>query len=417
VFPGWSAEGDQASAGFGASVSTAGDVDGDGFSDIVVGAPNYSGAQTSEGRAYLFLGSPAGLNAFPSWTVEAGQDYAYMGYAVSTAGDVNGDGYSDVIVSAYRLDTQLQHAGRVYVYHGSPAGLPTTVNRYFEGQQAGASLGAAVASAGDVNGDGFADILYGETGFSGGQPAEGVARCHHGNGGDGRRLLPRQLRTDGSTPIALGGLSDSPSSCVVTAMGRSPEGRAEVRMEVEVKPAGIPFDGAGTLMTDRLDTGLGGVPFEQLVTDLQPDGAYHWRMRIVSDSPFFPRSPWFSPPGNAATELDLRTPGGAASVEASAESPGSVAARIRLAQARPNPFRTSTTLAFEIGTAGHARVAIFDVAGRRVALLADRSLEAGRHRVTWDGRTASGSEAAQGIYFARVTIDDTIETRTLVLVR
>ena len=96
----WTAESNQASAYFGHSVSTAGDVNGDGYSDVIVGAINYDNGQTDEGRAFVYYGSASGLSASANWTAESDQASAYFGYSVSTAGDVNGDGYSDVIVGA-----------------------------------------------------------------------------------------------------------------------------------------------------------------------------------------------------------------------------------------------------------------------------------------------------------------------------
>ena len=95
--PDWTGEGDQVGAQFGISVSTAGDVNGDGYADVIVGASWADGGHPSEGRAYLFRGSPTGLQPVASWMTESNITGAYYGNAVSTAGDVNGDGYADVI--------------------------------------------------------------------------------------------------------------------------------------------------------------------------------------------------------------------------------------------------------------------------------------------------------------------------------
>src|SRR5437773_4858126 len=97
----WTAESNQASANLGLSGSAAGDVNGDGYSDLVVSARNYDNGETNEGRAFLYLGSPTGLAKSPSWTVESNQANAELGEAVAI-GDLNGDGYDDVIVGAYR---------------------------------------------------------------------------------------------------------------------------------------------------------------------------------------------------------------------------------------------------------------------------------------------------------------------------
>jgi hypothetical protein len=82
---------------FGTSVATAGDVNGDGYTDIVVGAPNNT---SNTGKAYLYLGGASGLSASASWTAVGGAAGDAFGTSVSTAGDVNGDGYSDAVVGA-----------------------------------------------------------------------------------------------------------------------------------------------------------------------------------------------------------------------------------------------------------------------------------------------------------------------------
>ncbi len=122
----WTAESDQAEAQFGVSVGTAGDVNGDGYSDVIVGATYYDNGQTDEGRAFVYHGSSTGLDTSPNWTAESNQVSAYFGNSVGTAGDVNGDGYSDVIIGAYRYDNGQNNEGRAFVYHGSSTGLAAT---------------------------------------------------------------------------------------------------------------------------------------------------------------------------------------------------------------------------------------------------------------------------------------------------
>jgi hypothetical protein len=100
-------EGNQSEATFGASLGTAGDVNGtagdvngDGFSDIIVGAVVYDNGQTDEGRAFVYHGSATGVAMAAAWTAEGDQTNANFGYSVAAAGDLNGDGFSDVIVGA-----------------------------------------------------------------------------------------------------------------------------------------------------------------------------------------------------------------------------------------------------------------------------------------------------------------------------
>jgi len=79
----------------------------------------------------------------------------------------------------------------------------------------------------------------------------------------------------------------------------------------------------------------------------------------------------------------------------------------------PNPFRPCTSVEFSIGRAGPVALSVYDVAGRRVAQLADRRMAAGSHRVVWDGRSEEGVEVAAGVYFLRLRTDEGTRTRTV----
>ncbi len=98
-------------------MGTAGDVNGDGYSDVIVGAHHYDNSQTDEGAAFVWYGSATGLVASGTptnadWTAESDQASARLGLCVGTAGDVNGDGYSDVIVGADRYRYYPNRLGR-----------------------------------------------------------------------------------------------------------------------------------------------------------------------------------------------------------------------------------------------------------------------------------------------------------------
>ena len=156
----------QANAGFALGLSAAGDINGDGFSDFVVGQPNYDDGQTDEGRFEPVYGGACGPSCGPSipsspadlW--ESNQAGASQGWSVAGGGDLNGDGYSDVVVGAPLWDGAAgADSGRVQVYLGSASGLAATPSFTFEGPEPSDQLGWMVANAGDVNGDGLADFL------------------------------------------------------------------------------------------------------------------------------------------------------------------------------------------------------------------------------------------------------------------
>jgi hypothetical protein len=151
----------------------------------------------------------------------------------------------------------------------------------------------------------------------------------------------------------------------------------------------------------------------ELATGLTPETLYHWRLRLLADSPFFPRSPWLTACGNAATETDLRTAPDVISVAGASQ----VTTASRLESCAPNPFTTTTVLSYALAGRGRVRLAVYDVSGREVLVLADDVQEAGRHTRVWDGRGASGRALVAGVYFARLEFEGRVEGRKLILTR
>ena len=189
--PDWTATGDRGWAQFGTSVSSAGDVDNDGYSDIIVGAYRYTGDYWREGAAFVYHGGPEGLAASPAWSARGNQEQAKFGLIVSAAGDVNGDGYGDVAVGAPSYADGHSHEGAAFVYHGGPEGVIASPAWSAEGDQKAAAYGFAISTAGDVNGDGYDDVIVGVPTYNDGQTDEGAAFVYLGNGGDAVSVYPR----------------------------------------------------------------------------------------------------------------------------------------------------------------------------------------------------------------------------------
>lgn len=115
VNPGWSASSGVLDDGFGMSVASAGDVNGDGRFDVLVGAPFTSSPEFEEGEAFLYLGAASNMSTAPAATWSSNKVGAHLGFSVAGVGDVNGDGRSDVLVGAPSFDS----LGKVWSFLGS----------------------------------------------------------------------------------------------------------------------------------------------------------------------------------------------------------------------------------------------------------------------------------------------------------
>jgi hypothetical protein len=148
-------------ARFGMSVSTAGDVNGDGYSDVIVGADAHS---NYTGRAFIFFGGPS-MDNIADVTMSGISIYDSFGFSVSTAGDVNGDGYSDVIIGAYGEFVFNSYTGRAQIFFGG-ASMDNVPDVTMAGETVGGRYGWSVSTAGDVNGDGYSDVIVGAHSYS-----------------------------------------------------------------------------------------------------------------------------------------------------------------------------------------------------------------------------------------------------------
>ena len=144
-------DGDDAGDQFGYSVSGAGDVNGDGTPDLIVGAPGFFFSDTS-GSARVLSGSDGSV----LYTFNGDDAGDQFGQSVSGAGDVNGDGFADLIVGAPHDGNNGYHSGSARVLSGSDGSVLYTFNGY-----RGRLFGGSVSDAGDVNGDGLDDFIVG----------------------------------------------------------------------------------------------------------------------------------------------------------------------------------------------------------------------------------------------------------------
>ncbi len=232
VEPDWLIPCPQAGAWFGASVSAGGDVNHDGYDDLIVGAPGYLNPDSGvpEGAALLFLGgeSPPASVADAAWIVYGEQEDSHFGTVVAGAGDVNGDNYPDILVSTpdYRRLSDEVLVGAAYVFCGNGSDLDTDPCWKVTGSQPGAQFGASASGAGDVNGDGFDEVIVGAPYYTPDPEAgyEGAAFLYFGSE-EGPSTWPRwkaggdRSKTDFGVSVGSSGriLTGEPGGVIIGA--------------------------------------------------------------------------------------------------------------------------------------------------------------------------------------------------------
>lgn len=142
-----------------------GDVNGDGFDDLAVPVPDWT-------MVKVFYGSPSGPKLSPEWTVTTEQAGSFFGHDIACAGGVNGDGFDDVLIGAMKFNGRYEAGGKAYLYYGSSHGLSHTnfwSAEYDLPVRKGIDdiheqfFSCGLSSAGDVNADGFDDVVIGES--------------------------------------------------------------------------------------------------------------------------------------------------------------------------------------------------------------------------------------------------------------
>ena len=179
----------QESTLLGRSLSGSGDLNGDGFDDLLIsnaaGFESFTGFPSIE----IYFGTSLGFNGSADQTILSTVQGKMFGHTIDFIGDVNADGYDDMMFSEVYNSTTGYQAGKVWMYYGSSAGIHSVIPNWTQmGDSANAMLGRMFMGAGDVNEDGFDDILLMQQGATRNGKVELILGSASGLGSDSELL-------------------------------------------------------------------------------------------------------------------------------------------------------------------------------------------------------------------------------------
>jgi hypothetical protein len=204
-------------------------------------------------------------------------------------------------------------------------------------------------------------------------------------------------------PFYWGSVNYPSFAAFQAATGLEPNGIV-VGLDTCFENLAVPLDGAIPHQFMTLATGSEAIDAGRMLPGIN-DG-YRGSKPDLGAYEFGAELPWYGPrPGDELSPVDERT------------DPDDLPAAHMAVAVYPNPFNPQTTIVVSLPRGGKTRVAVFDLAGRQVAVLLDRDLVAGEHRLNWRGRDAMGREMPSGAYFVKVATSEGVLSHKVTLVR
>lgn len=439
---------------YGATLAGQGDLNGDGYTDFVVGAPYaYHDGMAQPGRIYVYYGGPD-LDSIPDLEIYGQFWYFELGSALAIDGDINNDGYDDLIAGAPNDDYDAH--GRVFIYWGSDT-MDTQYGALLEGQHEFDSFGWSVGYVGDLNNDDFDDFLVGapqvlaqQDGeafliYGGNQPSLNNSLVFQGNGepwdnfgrivaslgdinGDEIQdfaIVGYSLRViSGSTLTVLNELNtDISTHCSINAVSQCEDINNDGLDELLVTITGP--DSTDQYSYSILSLFLGDSELDTIPDfEISGEPSSQWTfldnlgdINADGNPDFICGNFQYNPNGQPYANGYARIYSYGDFVGIHGDTHSSMPEKLKLFPAYPNPFNPTTTIRFTIPQNGLVTVTIYDQIGRITKTLLKRNQVAGEYSMEWNGTDEAGNQLGSGLYFCRINLNGIIRANKLILMK
>ena len=364
-----------------------GDINGDGYDDIAISDAYNSLKDLQVGRAYVFFGGPT-IHTDPDLILEGEEKFNYFGGSIAGA-DLNKDGFSDLIIGAYGYD-RTNCLGRVSIYYGSST-PDTNPDLVINGQHKYQQMGAILAPAGDVNGDGYADFMAGMPFYGNGPIGVSYVNIYHGG-----------AKMDTIPDVVIGKIAYGLGASLSTIGDFNNDGYDDIIV-----------GGSERLGRDDASIYYGG---QNMDTDAD--------FFIMGEGQYYDRVPSLAFAGdiNKDGHSDLLlgcgysnavgASMGRATIYSSKMINTGVIGKIdnNSNSVYPNPFSTQTTIRYHLQRQGKVQVKIFNTSGQQMETLVSGVLSAGDYTCTWQPK-----ELPHGVYFCKIETYDSSKTIKVIL--
>jgi len=398
---------------FGCDIS-AGDLNNDGYDDLMVGA--YA-VLSDIGRVYIYYGSSAGLQNYTSTVLNGHDSPVYnegFGIRVGSGGDFNNDGYQDIIISGYGNSEAYNCAGRIYIYYGGNP-MDTLADVWADGEglyntigykgvaiapaDSGGCYGAGCYSAPDYPDGWFGAIHDGKIYMlAGGLGIDGIPDftvTHPGSEENLGMNLSNGGYVDNDKRADI--ISGGPYWDNNKGMGYLWLARDDMRTQQDADILGrFPANSntgevMGSNMTSAGDVdgdGKDEIMFSNYISDISDTSVFIWICKYTG------------PDGVAGKPAD------------SGQRPA-----FRLGQNYPNPFKTKTTISYQLQVNGSVNLSVYNITGQLVRILDNGYRLSGVYNVKWNGVDIDGRTVSKGVYIYKLTLGNICIAQKMILLK